>query len=291
MKAVFSLLLCLCLLIPVNAVPSPVETGAAHRALAGVLEGKKDYAGAIGEYQKAYALDTDQHLPEAALDLNSIGEALYAQNRYAEALGYFQQALALTHGTGGKNEAIALNDLAMTQDSLGKREEGLAALKQSLAILRALGDRPEQANTLGNVGTVLQGLGRMEEAVAAWDEALDILHALPVGAEEKLAGNLAAELYDAKQYAAAAKFYSRLLVCQRTRGDDKGVAATLTNLGTCADNLHQYSQAADFYVQAVPLWHAEKDAAGEQEVVSRLASALFDAARYSETLVTRRGKH
>ena len=288
MKLIVTALLMAGVFLPASALraapPAPVaETGAAHRALADALDAKKDVAGAIAEFGKAFALESAAHLPEAALDLNSIGEELYGQSRYAEALGYFQKAMALTHGTGSKNEATALGDLGMTQGKLGRNEEGLATLRQSLVVFQKLGDRAWQANRLYDIGNMLQALGRMEDAAGAWTESGDVFHALPDSAsEEGVAGNAASTLYDAKQYALAAKFYSRQLVCLNARGDKKNAATTLTNLGTCAENTHQYSQAADFYRQAVALRHAENDAAGEQEVVARLALALFDAARYAE---------
>ncbi|MEO7717218.1 MAG: tetratricopeptide repeat protein [Capsulimonas sp.] len=271
------------LLLASGTQAAPPESAAAHRAKAVALAAKNDHNGAVQEYRQALALDNAAHSPDAAFDLNSIGEEFYAQGRWQEALDYFQQALTLARGTGTKNEAVAFNDIGMTEGNLGRREEGLAGLRQSLKILRSLGDRQSEAGTLANIGDELQALGRLNDAVVAWGEALNTLHAIPSpDVEEALAGHFASVLYDAKQYALASKFYIRLLASLRMHSDKKNAVITLNNLGACAEYLHQYSQAATFYSQAAALSHINKDAAAEENAVMKLASALFFASRFPE---------
>lgn len=69
--------------------------------------------------------------------------------------------------------STCLNNLGRIYEEMGREEEGIAHHKAALAIRRkVLGDNPETAFSMGNLGTALASAGKWEEAAEMLEEAI-----------------------------------------------------------------------------------------------------------------------
>ena len=69
--------------------------------------------------------------------------------------------------------STCLNNLGRIYEEAGREEEGIAHHRSALAIRRkVLGDHPETAFSMGNLGTALAAAGKWQEAAAVLEEAI-----------------------------------------------------------------------------------------------------------------------
>lgn len=69
--------------------------------------------------------------------------------------------------------STCLNNLGRIYEEMGREEDGIAHHRKALAIRRkVLGDHPETAFSMGNLGTALAAAGKWEEAAAVLEEAI-----------------------------------------------------------------------------------------------------------------------
>ena len=69
--------------------------------------------------------------------------------------------------------STCLNNLGRIYEEMGREEEGIARHRDALAIRRkVLGDHPETAFSMGNLGTALASAGKWREAAAMLEEAI-----------------------------------------------------------------------------------------------------------------------
>jgi tetratricopeptide (TPR) repeat protein len=128
----------------------------AHRTLAELLR-ERGAPDALGEYRRLLALDPDNFMAH-----NNAGLVLAGLDRRSEADAEFARALELRPD----NPYVRFNQLALWPD--GDLVEAADCCR------RALQQRPADADTMTNLGVVLQFSGRYDDALSAYERATAI---------------------------------------------------------------------------------------------------------------------
>lgn len=149
-----------------------------------------------------------------------LGELDAARGRFEEALGIFRQ-IRDRHGEG-----VTLNALALLALDAGKPREALAPLEQSLA-LRPRGTR-EWAVTRNTMGVAWRQLGRQDDARRAYEEALPIFRRVgDVPEQARCLGNLGRLEATAGRDGAALADFDRAAALYRKLDDPPDLAWAL----------------------------------------------------------------
>jgi predicted ATPase/DNA-binding SARP family transcriptional activator len=159
---------------------------------------------------------------------------------FREGLEQIASALAIGR-PGGALRAQALRVAGSLADMRADYPHARALLDESLQIWRALGDKPNQIETLSDLGNVLYAQEDYGAARAAYEETLGLEREL--GAKEKALHNLALVLYEQGDYAAAGTLLQEALAIEREGGDTRLVALALANLGLVAYEQGDYALA------------------------------------------------
>jgi tetratricopeptide (TPR) repeat protein len=243
---------------------------AAHGNLADALRQQGRFEEALEAYQQALRLGGDS--AETHFGLASTYRLL---SRHAEAARHYRRTLDLRPGTveaqsglaaalaadGRPDEALEAGgealrtlgrapaatafELATTFLRLGRFDEAIAAYRQALAL------RPDDPDTLNNLGTALWELGRLEEAEAHYHRAL----ALRAG-DAEIRNNLGNALREQGRLDEAAACYREAL---RIRGDSP---EALSNLGVVLTSLGTLDEAEAALRRAIDLrpdWAVARD--------------------------------
>ncbi|KAJ4298214.1 hypothetical protein N0V90_006113 [Kalmusia sp. IMI 367209] len=142
------------------------------------------YATEIGQYRKAYEMDSSafqvresvlgaEH-PDTLNSINSLGLVLHRQGRYKEAEAMHQRGLEVKKrlfGTGHPDTLISMSNLARTYMDQGRWADAEALEVQVLEISKTkLGaDHPDTLVSMSNLSTTYRNQGRWADA-----EALDV---------------------------------------------------------------------------------------------------------------------
>lgn len=93
----------------------------------------------------------------------------YAEQLCLEARQLWEKQL----GAESLELSTCLNNLGRIYEEMGREEEGIAHHRKALAIRRkVLGDHPETAFSMGNLGTALAAAGKWEEAATVLEQAI-----------------------------------------------------------------------------------------------------------------------
>ena len=164
---------------------------------------------------------------------------------------------------------------------MGDKEQALDYFNQALPLFRAVGDRKNEATTLGYIGNVYSALGEQQQALDYYNnQALPLFRAVGDRAGEAATLNSIGLVYSGlgdKQL--ALDYYNQALHLSRAEGDRAGEAATLNNIGHVYFDLGDKQLALDYYNQALPLFRAEGNRAGEATTlvgIGNFYSALGD---------------
>ena len=111
-----------------------------------------------------------------APSLFSLSFAEYEARRLDRAEKLCLEAKALwekQHGPECLEVSTCLNNLGRIYEEMGREEEGIAHHRAALSIRRkVLGDHPETAFSMGNLGTALAAAGKWKEAAAMLEAAI-----------------------------------------------------------------------------------------------------------------------
>lgn len=141
---------------------------------------------ACGELQKS--LDTGRKARMILHECLSPDDARLAPSLFSLSFAEYEarnldraEELCLEAGELWKNQlgpeslelSTCLNNLGRIYEEMGREEEGIARHRDALAIRRkVLGDHPETAFSMGNLGTALAAAGKWEEAAAVLEQAI-----------------------------------------------------------------------------------------------------------------------
>jgi len=155
---------------------------------------------------------------------------------------------ALLLAVAGKGQLLA---------ALSRTEEAVQAMERAAAIAAQLGDRAQQASSLGFRANLLDRLGRFDEAQAGHESALRI--ATEIGDDRVLADALARQATHASnrgRYDEAAALLDRALPLRRRLGHGYRLAVSLINSGHVAAKRDRWPEARAFLLEAAALLDA-----------------------------------
>nr|WP_322652944.1 tetratricopeptide repeat protein [Nostoc sp. CmiVER01]MDZ8121886.1 tetratricopeptide repeat protein [Nostoc sp. CmiVER01] len=174
------------------------------------------------------------------------GKAKFRVYKATEALERYEAALAFYRDIGARlGEANTLLEIGDVLQFLKRSSEALERYEAALAFYRDIGDRLGEANTLQAIGDVLQFLKRSSEAL--------------------------------ERYEAALAFY-------RDIGDRLGEANTLKAIGDVLQFLKRSSEALERYEAALAFYRDIGDRLGEANTLQAIGDVLQFLKRSSEAL-------
>jgi CHAT domain-containing protein/Tfp pilus assembly protein PilF len=153
-----------------------INVGAAHELkFEANRELKKELDEALGYYEQA--LEVHRRLDDRsgqASALHNIGRVYYLKEELRPALEYFQRALSIYRELPDRlGIAIELNSLGQTAGVLPEeKDKALGYYEEARVIFESVGDRPDQASVLGNVGSFYEDEGDKQKALAAYLEGI-----------------------------------------------------------------------------------------------------------------------
>jgi tetratricopeptide (TPR) repeat protein len=141
-----------------------------------------------------------------------------------------------------------LNRDALSLYQRGNYQEAMAGYSAALQIYHELGHRMGEADTLSNMGNILQQQGKLGEALQTYSRAISIS---PGKAD--LYKNRGSVYRDMGQYDKALNDLNQALAIQKQRlgPTHLEVASTLNNIGLLYANLGEYSEAIENYQRAL----------------------------------------
>jgi tetratricopeptide (TPR) repeat protein len=201
--------------------------------------------------------------PRLANSLAHLGETYLIHQRYAEAEELLRRALAIKEKSAAPDHPDLIMILSATGRLLivtGRLEQAGAAFERALRIARASlpPDHTEMGALLVNVGRYERLRGNLAEAQTVLEQARSILERT-LGADHlrTLAALTAlGELFVAQgRYESAEAIYRRAQAAmERTNAPDRDRVAVLGSLAQICSVRGRFTEAAQFYRMALPLW-------------------------------------
>ena len=265
---------------------APNPQAAADRANAAKLEAKFDYAGAIAQYRKAYALDSVSALDESGLDLFDIANCYIATNHDQIALDVLQKTLQIYDKTNNPDAAVAtMGEIGMAYDGCSEYAYALNAYQDALSLVKQLGDGKDESTLLNNIGMVYVETGQ-------YDKALNyIQHALSL---DKKTGSKVGQIVDlnnmgmaysgCSQYEKSLDYDQQALTLEQQSGDTVSEVSTLANIGGAYNDLGLYTKAVGYYQQALPAFQNMGNKASEAAVLNNLGQTTMKLNQYATAL-------
>lgn len=176
-KAVTALEESLALLQQATGETSPMTIGAMQN-LAHALLGldRTDESIALGQKAASLAEQTfGAQASQFADALLRLSAAFYRKRNFDEAESLMLRAKNIWEslGTCKPQLGVCLNNLGRICEERGQLDEGIALHRKALALRRAaLGEHPDTAFSLGNLGVALASAGQWNEAAAALQDSL-----------------------------------------------------------------------------------------------------------------------
>lgn len=158
---------------------SGAELALAMTALARVQLACRDTEQSVNTGRSALALLRSRLAPDdprLAPSLFSLSFGEYEARHLPQAEALCLEAKALWEKRNGPEcleISTCLNNLGRIYEEMGRQEDGIAHHRAALAIRRRLlGDHPETAFSMGNLGTALAAAGKWAEAVSMLEDAI-----------------------------------------------------------------------------------------------------------------------
>jgi len=279
--------------------------------LDGAPSAEAELYGHLVEHYRRLAEVDERFLPDLAMTLNNLGNALSDKGRLDEAIERYEEALKHYRRLAEVDERF-LPDLAMTLNNLGnalsdkgRLDEAIERYEEALRIRRRLAEvderfLPNLAGTLNNLGAALSRKGRLDEAIERYEEALRIRRRLAEVDERflpNLAGtlnNLGNALSDKGRLDEAIERYEEALRIRRRLAevDERflpDLAMTLNNLGAALSRKGRLDEAIERYEEALKHYRrlAEVDERFLPDLagtLNNLGNALSDKGRLDEAI-------
>ena len=217
--------------------------------------------------------------------LNELG-ALLVRKEPDRAAELGRRALALAErqrDVGG--QARAHKNLALALLVLERSGDGLPHMRRATELFETLGDRSEQAKTLGYCGMLLSEMGRLWPAVEAGQGALALFRDLGdvrgMAAASNNLGVLFNTLGDSQK---ALELNLEALRLEESLGRKIGIANNLNSVGNIYSQLGDQLKARDHYTRAQPLFEELGERAGVAKVLNNLGNTYEKLGQDDEAL-------
>lgn len=184
-----------------------------------------------------------------------MGEAHYYQDNLDQAIGNYQKAVEtdIKHGNDRTPAHInLLGNLGFFYDTKDQKVIAAGYYERALGIARKIGDQPEIAANLANLGQLLVISGDYEKALEYMEEALAIDRAL--GDESVIATDLntIGRLYESwGMFDKAADYLREALDIDKKLGNTDKIAVRYNSLGLVYRGWGKYEEALGFFNEAL----------------------------------------
>ncbi|KAL3792663.1 hypothetical protein HJC23_009391 [Cyclotella cryptica] len=177
-----------CLKIQKELGDDYIEMGDTCNCIGLVYQKSGRHDEAMHFYRKSLKIYETHHGQSSSQGLAThiqISEALLSEEKYKDAIDHLNECVQVYSKEGrdfqSDEVAIIYNQLGIAQNKLGKHDEAIASLNKAIDIrtnIRGKNDL-KVAETMLDLGDVLQERADANEALAVYDEAISILKMLP----------------------------------------------------------------------------------------------------------------
>jgi tetratricopeptide (TPR) repeat protein len=208
-----------------------------------------DYRSAQGILREAVRLfDSTNDTEGTAFAYRDLGWTLYRLRSPEEALHAFWMSRALAEQIRD-DYLVALCRLGIGSicRERGQVTEALEHFTRSLEVLRARGDRENEANALGNIGTAHFQNGALEEARRHYLEAMRIEIELGDVAGLTIAYNNLGDIHmRLGEHDRASEFYDKLAQIAEETGSSSFLSVAYGGMAECALAMQSYTEALTY---------------------------------------------
>ena len=193
-----------------------------------ILDGKRgDYARALVVLQRSYDLEASSNsLRNLSVTRLNIGNLYFMQGDDTQAAQMFEQALAMADKGGIKQlSAIATMQLGNVAQARGDVAEAVRQFERSLIIFREINDKPNLANMLSLLATVLGEGGQYDRGLALLRESVDLQRSIGGGELPRILTRMAALHNEVKQYRDALAAAEQAVTVADAEGTSRGLVA------------------------------------------------------------------
>jgi tetratricopeptide (TPR) repeat protein len=150
----------------------------------------------------------------------------------------------------------------------------IAWLQAAATAAREIGDRPGEANTLGNLGLAYAALGETRRAIELYQQDLVILREIgDRRGEGATLGNLGSAYATLGETRRAIELHEQALAISRSIGDRRAEGQDLGNLGYAYADLGETRRAIELYEQQLVIAREIGDRRGQGNALGNLGNA------------------
>ncbi len=212
-----------------------------------------------------------------------LGIAYYYLGWYEKAQNYLQLA---TRTAGDRNDTSqAFNTLGDVHFDLGQYEKALDYYQQALSINQSIGYRLGVVRTQNNLARVYQVMGKRQPALELYQSALQQANALNAkGLQIRVLNNLGL-LYTqmGQKDKALANLQQAFSIAQ---GGGISTVESLINLGFYYKELKQYTQAVEYYEQALAWARKNSDRLNEVKALNALGETFLETQKIPQAIAS-----
>ncbi len=233
------------------------------------------------------ALRASQNLGDAYLGLGNYTFAISDYERaltYAREIGDRQQEFNTLRRLGNANYRYYVENRRTDQLS-DQSVVAISYYQEALDIAQQLGDRANERQVLGALGSITLGKNWYEKAVGYYQQALSIDQQTgDRQAESQALRGLGDAYLGLNDYQKAIDHYQQALSINQQLDDVQGKALILQGLGNAYVGQRQYEQAINNYQQALELAQKLDDRAIEVEVLNNLGGTYSTVKQYQQAV-------
>ncbi|HPS77403.1 MAG TPA: tetratricopeptide repeat protein [Thermoanaerobaculaceae bacterium] len=184
------------------------------------------------------------------------------------------RALALAEQRGDRRGvALAHKNLGIALMVQEKSADGLTQMQLSHGLFSKLGDRVEEAKTLGDCGMLLGQVGKLWPSIEAIQQALAIYRELDDAKGIAAAtNNLGVAFYNVGDYQQALGYNLESLSIEERLGRKLGIANNLNSVGNVLSRLDEQLRAREYYQRALAVFEELGERPGATKVLNNLGN-------------------
>lgn len=208
-----------------------------------------------------------------ASTLTEIGSIYLERRRWLEAMPFLKQAVPLWRGIDRSHEAVTLGKVAEVFRGLGDMDEAVKFDERALSIFIELGDKPEQAAVLNNIGMAKSTGAHRDKSLRFFLQARALYHEIgdSRGEATTLINLAAVHSLCAKQNEALVALTEALRLSVN-HGHRAQEAEALSRIGVAYAALGQERFAHEFWARAIALYRELGDDQGLGRTREAMAS-------------------
>lgn len=253
----------------------PKGVGDAYNGIATAFFSKKDYSGALSNFQKAEKafekMGTKGKEKVQAMTA-SIGYIYEAKGDYTKALDYYNKSLKRARTAGDKKEiATAINNIGNVYNMQGNDAEAMKCYLQALDLKWEIGDKIGIIKSCSNIGMQYKNQGDFTKAKQYYTEALKAAEeSRNKGLQASTAINLASLYHDEGNNDIALNYdFSALKLSEEIKSIPM-LASANSSIALIYWGKANYSKALEYYNTALSMAEQTGDKANQATILGNI---------------------